>query len=135
MAITMKEILKDKKFEDADKATQANLLILLEKINKVRTAYNKSMAISSGWRSPEDQIRIYKEKGITDPKKVPMGSQHIKGAAVDIYDPKQELQAWVKANIKLIEEIGLWMEEFSYTKNWIHFQLVPPASGKRFFIP
>jgi hypothetical protein len=34
-----------------------------------------------------------------------------------------------------MEEAGLWMEDFSATKTWLHVQITPPASGNRFFKP
>lgn len=126
------EILNDR---ECPEELEKNLLDLLIKMNKVRDAWGKPMTVSSGWRSKGDQLRIYKEKGITDPAKIPMRSKHFFCQAVDIYDPKRELQKWIKENIKLVEEIGLWMEDFSATPNWVHFQTVPPASNKRFFLP
>lgn len=114
---------------------EKNILVLHEKINKIRTLYGKSMIVTSGVRSMEDHKRIYKEKGITDESKIPMKSKHLFGQAVDISDPKQELQAWCKANIDKLKEIGVWMEDFSATKNWVHFQIVPPKSGLLFFKP
>lgn len=127
-----KEILQGK---DCPKELEENLLNLLIKINKVRDAWGKPMTVTSGWRSKEDQIRIYTAKGITDQAQMHMRSKHFSCQAVDIADPNRELQEWIKTNIKLIEEIGLWMEDFSATPNWVHFQTVPPASGKRFFLP
>ena len=62
-------------------------------------------------------MELYKEKGITDTSKIPMKSLHLSGEAFDISDPKQELQKFIKANIKLMEEIGLWFEDFSVTTN------------------
>lgn len=131
----MKEILKTTDFDTLPEDHQANLLILLEKVNKVREAYGKSMVISSGYRSMDDHKRIYREKGITDESKIPMKSKHLYGQALDVSDPNQELQKWVKSNVLLMEEIGLWMEDFSATKNWCHFQTLPPRSNKRFFMP
>lgn len=120
---------------DCPEELEDNLLDLLIKINKVRDAWGKPMTVSSGWRSRADQIRIYRGKGITDEAKMHMKSKHFFCQAVDIADPKQELQKWIIDNISLIAQIGLWMEDFSATKNWIHFQSVPPGSGKRFFLP
>lgn len=131
----MDELLKGTKLESLPKEHQDNLKILLEKVNKIRTAYNKPMTITSGYRSMDDHLRIYKEKGITDKSKIPMQSRHLYGLACDISDPKQELQKWIKSNIKLLEDVGLWCEDFSATKNWVHFQIVPPKSGSRFFLP
>lgn len=133
--ISLKEILKGADFNKQPEEVKSNLLELLEKINKVRTAYGKSMIITSGLRTMEDHLRIYKEKGITDTKKIPMASRHLIGAAVDIADSKKELQKWCLENVKLLEEIGLWMEHFDHTPTWTHFQIKSPRSGARFFKP
>lgn len=133
--IKMEELLKGVELESLPAEHQANLLKLLEKLNKLRAAYGKPLNVSSGYRSESDHLRIYKEKGITDKSKIPMKSRHLYGLACDFADPKQELQKWIKDNVKLMEEIGLWIEDFSATKTWTHCQSVPPASGKRFFMP
>mgnify|MGYP006277513675 FL=1 len=133
--ITMKELLKGKDFNSLSKEHQDNLLIVLEKLNRVRIAFGKSMIVTSGYRSMQEHIAIYNRKGITDSNRIPMQSKHLYGQAVDISDPKRELQVWCQNNQPLLEEIGLWMEDFRFTSNWVHFQIVPPASGKRFFIP
>lgn len=132
MAISLKE-LNPKNYTLTEEQAK-NLPILHEKINKVRTAYNKPMTVTSGIRSMEDHLRIYKEMGITDQAKIPMKSNHLKAAAVDISDPDGKLMEWVQANVKLMEEIGLWMEAPDKIKR-VHFQIVPPKSGKRFFNP
>lgn len=133
--ITMQELLKDAKLEDQTQDIQDNLVELLVRINKVRAAYGKPMTVTSGLRTMADHLRIYAAKGITDKSKIPMQSNHLYGRAVDISDPNKELQAWVLKNVKLMEEIGLWMEDFSATTNWVHFQINPPKSGNRFFQP
>lgn len=133
--IKMEELLKGVELESLPAEHQANLLKLLEKLNKLRAAYGKPLTVSSGYRSKSDHLRIYRGKGITDESKIPMKSRHLSGLACDFADPKQELQKWIKDNINLMEEIGLWFEDFSATKNWTHCQSVPPASGKRFFMP
>jgi len=134
--ISMDELLNNKyKLADQSVEIQANLKSLLNKINQVRTLWAKSMTVTSGLRTMEDHLRIYKAKGITDQKKIPMKSKHLYGQAVDISDPNQALQAWCKANETTLTSIGLWMEDFSATKTWVHFQIVPPASGKRWFMP
>ena len=113
---------------------QNNLNDLLVKINKVRSAYGKPMIVTSGLRTTKHHLEIYARKGIYPPK-VPMKSNHLSGRAVDFSDSDGKLKAWVKDNIKLMEEIGLWLEDFSATKTWCHFQINPPKSGKRFFMP
>lgn len=111
-----------------------NLLELLIRINKVRDAWGKPMIVSSGLRSREDQIRIYAERGVIDPEKIPWHSKHFSCQAVDISDPDRSLMNWCLQNEALLAEIGLWMEVPDGQKR-VHFQIVPPFSGKRFFIP
>jgi hypothetical protein len=133
--ITMQEILKSKKLSEQTQVVQDNLDNLLEKLNKLRAEYGKAMIVTSGLRTKEDQIRVYAQKGITDQSKIPFGSKHISGQACDFSDPHGELKFWVGNNVEILEEIGLWCEDFAHTKTWLHVQTVPPASGKRFFKP
>jgi uncharacterized protein YcbK (DUF882 family) len=138
--ITLKEVLKGAKLEDQPEDVRANLAILIAKVNKIREAYGKPMTVTSGLRTMADHLRIYREKaekaGVPfDESKVPMKSQHLKGAALDISDPNQELQAWCLANVSTLEQAGLWCESFSATPNWVHFQIFAPRSGNRFFNP
>lgn len=138
--ISMSEILKGKKLEDQSAEIQVNLAVLLEKINKIRALYGKSMTPSSGLRTMEDHLRIYKEKAAKagvpfDESKVPMKSRHLYGQAVDIADPNKELQKWCKDHESDLASIGLWMEDFSATPNWCHFQTIAPKSGNRWFLP
>lgn len=135
--ISKKELLSNQ-IDDIgllEPSIQENLNILLKKINVIRTAWAKPMIVTSGLRTMKHHLDIYARKGITDPNRIPMKSKHLFGQAVDISDPKQELQKWCKQNISLLESTGLWMEDFSATKNWCHFQIVPPKSGNRFFMP
>lgn len=115
---------------------KANLPILHERINRLRNIWGKPMIVTSGVRSVEHHKRIYLEKakrtGITNPR-IPMGSNHLKGAAVDISDPDGSLLRWLKANEPLLEELKLWVEDG--TRGWAHVQIFPPRSGRRFFMP
>jgi hypothetical protein len=135
MSFSLKEIIGAADYNSLDKEVRDNLLTLLERIGKIRQAYGKPMKVTSGLRTKEDQIRIYAKKGITDISKIPMGSQHLKGAAVDIFDPNRQLQEWCKQNVSILEQNQLWCEDFSATPNWVHFQIFPPKSGNRFFKP
>lgn len=128
------EELNPKKFKTTPEI-DANLEELCRRLNFVRAAYGKPMKITSGLRDMEDHKRIYRQKGITDGAKIPMRSRHLFGQAADVFDPKQELQTWCLLNVNKLEEFGLWCESFEVTPNWCHFQIVPPASGKRFFKP
>ena len=137
--ISMNELLNGKyKLEDQTPEIQANLAILLERVNKIRALWNAPLRVTSGLRTIEDHLRIYAEKGITDPAKIPMHSKHLTGAAVDIFDPDLSLTAWLKENdSQRLKDAELWCEEGN--KNWVHFQCVPYGSwveGKtRWFLP
>lgn len=133
--ITFNELIKGNSIADIPIAHQHNLEELLKKINVIRAAYGKPMTVTSGYRSMQDHLRIYSTKGITDKSKIPMQSKHLYGQAVDISDADGKLKEWVKVNVAKLEEAGLYCEDFAYTKTWLHFQILPPKSGKRFFIP
>lgn len=137
--ITMRELLKGIPISDIPHNHQINLEELLAKMNIIRKAYNKSMLVTSGYRTTQDHLRIYSQiaasRGVDfDRSKVPMGSRHLSGEAVDISDKDGTLFQWCKDNVKLLEEVGLWCEEKDDQKR-VHFQTKPPRSGKRFFKP
>lgn len=133
--ISMSELLSGQcTFDECTPEQKKNLTILLEKVNKVRLAYGKPMIVTSGLRTMKHHLDIYAKKGIFPPK-VPMKSNHLFGCAVDFADGNGELKKWVLNNMKVMEDAGLYMEDFSATKTWLHVQIVPPKSGKRFFKP
>jgi hypothetical protein len=123
----MNELLNNKyRIEDQSEEIQNNLKELLEKMNKIRTLWAKPMTVTSGLRSSTDQQRI----NPSAPK-----SKHLLGLACDISDTDGSLMIWILNNLLLMQNVGLYFEDFRYTPNWIHFQAVPPTSGKRIFIP
>jgi hypothetical protein len=106
---------------------QKNSEVLLYRINIIRAIRNIPMVVSSGVRSEADQIRIYEQKGYAR-EKIPMGSKHLKGAAIDISDPDERLMNWCIENEHILERIGLWIERG--TVGWVHFQSIPYGSYK-----
>lgn len=129
MAITKDELLmgRDKTHpKEYTKEISDNLDKLLAAINQVRATYGKPMRVTSGWRPPSINGSV---PGAA--KK----SNHMLGLAVDISDKDGKLREWVLANLDLMGKLGIYMEDFRWTPNWVHFQVKPPASGKRIFIP
>lgn len=102
---------------------EANLGTLLARINEIRQLWGRPMIVTSGLRSEADQARI--NPGA--PK-----SNHLIGAACDIVDDGK-LRVWLKSNPGVLEHAQLWCEEG--TIGWIHFQIYPPKSHRRWFIP
>lgn len=128
MKFTYKELLNAGshkwKESEIDLVTKRNLEDLILKVNAL--GYQPPMIASSCLRSIESQKRINPSA---------MGSSHLYGCSVDISDPDGKLKEWCKANVKKLEECGLWMEDPEYTKGWVHLQTYRTKSGKRIFIP
>jgi hypothetical protein len=137
--VTLVEFLKNRiDFDNLPKDVQSNIEIMLERINELREKYGKPMKVNDG-------IRIVGKNDYGAPS-----SNHYKGAAIDIDDDKEgTLWKWVFKNKKYLKEIGLWCEHPCWTHytivdqntkqereySWMHFQIVPPGSGRRFYIP
>src|ERR1035437_1856753 len=93
----------------------SNLAVLLAKVNSIREQWGKPMTVTSGLRSQDDQQRINPKA----PK-----SNHLIGAACDVFDPNLELTAWLKENdSQCLIDAHLWCEEGN--NNWVHFQIYP----------
>jgi hypothetical protein len=103
--------------------------VLHDRMNALRARYGKPMLVTSGVRSIDDQKRLDAKLGRV------RSSPHLKGAACDIWDRDGHLWGWCMSNLKLLEEIGLWLEDKSRTPSWVHFQIYPPKSGNRIFLP
>ena len=86
--------------------------------------------VTSGLRDTAKQAELIKQ-GLSRATK----SNHLIGAAADIYDPNGTLDEWCEKHVAVIGNIGFWMEHKSYTPGWAHFQIFAPRSGNRFFIP
>lgn len=131
--ITLKELLMGRiDFKNLPKEHQGNIMLLLERINKVRSAYKKPMTVNDGYRLPKNT-----------PKHGAAKSKHLEGLAVDIDDDeKGTLWFWLMKDkqMQMLKDVGLWLEHGNYTHNkkygtWVHFQCSAPRSGNRIFIP
>jgi hypothetical protein len=135
--ITFKELMGNHIVSDIPYIHQINMERSLKAYNCIREAYNKSMIITSGYRSREDHLRIYSKKGITDNKLIPWGSMHLIGCAIDVYDPNGEFNSWCKNNNSILEKADVYLEERQGP--WQHIQTNPFKSykvgGSRWFNP
>lgn len=90
--------------------------------------------VRSGWRPQAINERT--------PGAAP-DSRHMTCEALDGEDPDKAMAAFAMANVELVSVIGLWFEDpFAkkpdgalYTPTWLHGQIVPPRSGRRFYLP
>jgi len=110
------------------KQIEKNLDRLLYKISVVRWYYDDSMIVNSGYRSPSYNESL-KDRGYKPAKY----SNHLYGLAVDIKDKDRKIWNFVNANMSLMEDLGFYFESKRDTPTWVHFQMVPPGSGKRIF--
>lgn len=92
-----------------------NLGQLFHAINQVRKLYNKPMSVSSGYRPGKYNTAAGGAQN----------SAHMTCEAIDISDPKGELDAWCMANQAKLEEYGLWLEEPTHTPGWCHLDIRP----------
>jgi hypothetical protein len=135
--ISEQELLHGKTMSELTQEQKDNFVILLERVNKVRTAWGKPMTITNTIRTMAEHLAIYAKKGITDKSKIPMRSNHLVGAATDVSDPNLELTQWLKDNPQVMEECDIFCELGN--SNWSHIQIRPFASykvgGTRWFKP
>jgi uncharacterized protein YcbK (DUF882 family) len=118
---------REKQFAaDYTKEIDANLNVLLDKLNTIREKYGKPMVVSSGWR-PKSVNDVTANAAKT--------SKHLVGLAADILDKDCKLWNWVMQNLQLIQDLGLYLEDKRHTPNWVHFGIGAPKSGKRIFKP
>jgi hypothetical protein len=128
-------------------AVKKNLTILCSRVNEAETCFIDwcertgnapiKWIVTSGLRSEEQQAE-YVLAGISNA----VHSKHLAGAAVDIHDPTGLIAEWCKANPGVLNNIGLWREDYDQiaedakkrgVDRWIHFQMMGPASGKWVF--
>lgn len=149
---TKEEILKKSgiKEEDLPEEHKKNLNLLVKQINELGKRVPDNLKgprkCNSGYRSPEEQYRIYKnlakqkkppfEDGIYIQSKVPI-TNHMKGGAIDLNDPDDTLDEWLESEDgkKVVKELDLYIENKNYTKGWSHIQVIKTKSGNRYFIP
>jgi hypothetical protein len=125
--ISVDEVLMGRiKIEELSPELLSNLNTIVPRVNELLEKFGQYRKVNSGYRSIEDQKRI-------NPKAT--HSMHLKCAAVDLEDKDRKLTHFCLNNLKLLESIGLWMEDPNSTNTWVHLQCYPPKSGRRIFIP
>lgn len=138
--IVMDDLINELDFKNLTPEIKKNLNILLNSLNKLEEAYGQKLKFSSVFRSMQHHIEIY--KNLANQKKiqfsysqVPIYSKHLYGQAADILDYDFKLTEFCKKdNSKVLIDCGLWCEEDRHQPR-LHVQIVPPMSGKRWFLP
>lgn len=108
----------------------SNLNKLAFAMSTVESAYithgGSDFIITSGLRSIADQQKI---------NPTASKSAHLEGLACDVADLNKKIWFFCIDNLEAIIELGLYLEDKLYSPRHVHFQLRPPASGKRIFQP
>lgn len=117
---------RDKRYQqDMSQEIRDNAILLVSRVNKLLEIMGKETNVNSGWRP----ATVNKQVGGS------LKSNHITGKAIDLNDDDGSIDEWCMNNLKELEKVGLWLEHPSKTPRWCHLQSVPPASGKRVFLP
>jgi hypothetical protein len=136
---------KDMFFHGRDGVTSeidSNIEVIVSRANKLLDALvlagvaletnDRGTYVASGYRSPAFNASV---------PGAAVRSNHMKGLAIDIYDPEGAIDDWLMSQrdatgeIPLLADIGLWLEHPGSTKGWCHVQCVPPGSKRRVFYP
>jgi len=139
--ISVLDYLGSNSLSDLSKEHLGNVNSLIPAVNDVLNKFGEGRKITSGYRSMDDHIRIYddinkKRKAKSLPElKIPTGSAHLAGLAVDLQDSDGKLDQWCLDNIDWLTEKGLYIEHPTATVGWCHIQLRKPKSGNNPFHP
>ena len=110
--ITKDEILKG---QEIPPEFEANLAVLLQRVNKFRLMYGKPMIVTSGYRTVEHNKAIGGAKL----------SRHCVCMACDFADSDGAIKQWVKENPEVLEICDLYMEDPERCSGWIHLDTLP----------
>ncbi len=130
--ISMNEILMGRaKLENLSTDIQCNIKHLHKVVNVIRQRYGKPMTVTSGLRLPEHNDAT---------SNAAKRSAHLTGEAIDVRDVDGSLMRWVLQNLSLMQELGIYIEDFRWTRSktkgyWVHLGTRKPSSGRRIFIP
>lgn len=91
-------------------ALEANLAVLLDKVNQFRDIYNIPMSVTSGYRPGHFNTDAGGAKG----------SAHLVCSACDFADGDGALDAYCDAHPEILAQIGLWRESPASTPGWCH---------------
>jgi uncharacterized protein YcbK (DUF882 family) len=128
MALTFRDLTMGRERQYANELTdeiQENLEELLLIMQLIEAGAGWEFEVASGWRPLSINANLHGAKK----------SLHQYGLACDIRDSDGRLVRWVIANLDLMQKLGVYMEDFRWTRNWVHFQIRPPRSRRRIFMP
>ena len=126
-AITMAEFLmgRDQLYPLTDDL-KAHAQVTVDRVNQLLAKFGSKRKVDSGYRPEAINDRT---------ANAAKNSKHEICEACDLEDKDGKLWQWAVHNLAVLKEIGLWMEDPRWTPDWLHVQIVAPASGRRVFVP
>lgn len=116
---------RDKLFpEELSDAHRMNAQRTIDAANAILAKFGAKRHVVSGWRPAAINAAT---RGAAP------NSKHTLCQAIDLEDNNKELMNYLLNNQDVMEQIGIWCERSQDTRTWVHMQIVPPGSGKRFF--
>ena len=128
MALSFEDLTMGREKLYGDEFTEEisdNLEELLLFMQLFEAGLEVSFEVASGWRPPALNGRVHGAKK----------SLHQYGLACDISDRDGKLRQKCLGNLGLAQKLGIYFEDFRWTRGWVHMQIRPPRSRKRIFIP
>jgi hypothetical protein len=133
MTITLQQYFNGRTHSNEQTASAVELL---QAVNALLTKYS----IEEGIELPINPHTGTLISGVTEGgfrlPDCPQGalhSSHKEAKAVDVYDPKDDLDTYITDEI--LAYYDLYREDPKETENWCHLSTRSPPSGKRTFIP
>lgn len=123
-----------------------NAIKLLDATNKL-IAFLIGMGVTFPYNSNTHTLVSGKQYGGYRPQSCPEGapnSAHKQGLAIDIYDPRGDIDNYLLADFEssqgagkqsILEKYGIYIEHPSKTISWSHWSIRAPKSGNRVFMP
>lgn len=111
--------------EECTTGVRINAADTAERISKMLGRLGLTGDVSSGFRT----------SAANGSAKGAKRSAHMSGQAADLHDPQGVIKDAIMANLSVLEEFDLYMENPQYTPTWCHLQIRPTKSGNRVFIP
>lgn len=110
--------------EELSDAHKMNARNMVNKANQILEAFGQKRRVVSGWRPSKVNAAT---------KGAAVNSKHVLCQAIDLEDLNRELTNWCLNNPDILKKVGVWMEDPRDATTWVHWQTIPPASGKPIF--
>jgi hypothetical protein len=128
-AITLADYFMGRDWSHANELNRelrANAGLTVARANALLECAGFAGTVSSGWRPHAINTAIPTASA---------RSKHLTCQAIDLGDGDDALDSWCVHNLRVLKELGLWLEHPDATPGWCHVQIVPPRSGRRVFMP